>query len=386
MSAGDALRDRCAIVGIGETALGRLPRRTALDLAQEASLAALEDAGLAPHEVDGIVSQSPYAEWIGMASIRLGELLGLTPLRWAQDLYLGGATACAMAQLAAQAIVTEQASVVLCAFGEGRSAVPESRRRQAEPEEFLAPFGLMRVQQWYALGCRRHMHEFGTTSRQLGEIAVAQRRHAALTPSATRREPITIEDHQRSRPVVEPLRLLDCCLVSDGGGAFVVTSAARARGLRRRPVLLSGMAQAHPHRDPLQAGSLTTTGAALAGPRAFAMAGLGPEDVDVALLYDCFTYAVLVQLEDYGFCKKGEGGAFVEGGRIALGGALPVNTHGGMLSQANLEGMLHVTEAVTQLRGAAGPRQVPGAQVALVSGNGGVFAAHSTLVLTRGAA
>jgi acetyl-CoA acetyltransferase len=195
--------------------------------------------------------------------------------------------------------------------------------------------------------------------------------------------PITIEDHQSSRFVVEPLRLLDCCLVSDGGAAVVITSAERARNLRKPPVYIAGIGQSHPVTDIGQRYPITETGAKGSGEMAFRMAGIEPKDVDVAEIYDCFTITVLMTLEEYGFCKKGEGGAFVEGGRIELGGELPVNTAGGLLSETGMPGMQLIVEAVRQLRGECGPRQVKDAKIAIVSNQGGIMTTHSTLILRR---
>ena len=228
------------------------------------------------------------------------------------------------------------------------------------------------------------MHMYGSTSEDFARIAVAERLHASLNANAQRREPITLEDHQASRWVIEPFRLLDCCQVSDGAGAFIVTSAKRARNLQKPPVYLLGFSQYHPHRFISdQHADLTSTGAVVSGPRAFAMAGLGPKDVDAAELYDCFTYVVLTELEDYGFCGKGEGREFIKDGRIEIGGSLPVNTHGGLLSQGHVEGMMHVVEAVRQLRGneVEPARQVEGAKVVLVSGHGGQMSTHGSLIL-----
>ena len=229
----------------------------------------------------------------------------------------------------------------------------------------------------------RHMHEYGTTHDQLGAIAVAFRKHAGLNPLAQVREPMTLDDYHRSRFVVWPFHVLDCCLVSDGAAAFIVTSAERARDLRQPPVHVMGMGRANNSRGWTYGDHMIELAAKESGEKAFRMAGLTPADIDTAQIYDCYTYIVLATLEDYGFCKKGEGGAFVEGGRLELGGALPTNTSGGMLSEGYVEGMLQIVEAVRQLRGQAGARQVPDAETAIVSGNGGNTVCHSTLILRR---
>jgi acetyl-CoA acetyltransferase len=251
--------------------------------------------------------------------------------------------------------------------------------------EFEAPVGAIAPAQYYAPMARRHMELFGTTSRQLAEIAVSTRNHAILNGNARMAKPITVEDHQNSRMIADPLRLLDCSLESDGAAAVVVSAADRARDMRRPRILLAGMAEGHPDSPSTitQRGDMTRLGLAKAAPRAFAMAGVAPADIDVAEIYDCFTYIVLCQLEDLGFCAKGEGGAFVEGGALGLGGRLPVNTHGGLLSQAHMAGMNHVVELVRQLRGEAGRAQVHDAEVGLVTGYGDL--GDGTLaVMTRG--
>jgi acetyl-CoA acetyltransferase len=228
------------------------------------------------------------------------------------------------------------------------------------------------------------MHEYGTTSEQLAAVAVAARKHAALTPSATMRTPITVQEVLGSRPIVSPFHLLDCCLVSDGAGAVVVTAAERARDLPRPPVYVWGFGTGFTL-GPLQSPTLSTLGGKPSAAQAYRMAGLGPRDMSFAELYDCFTVVVIVTLEDYGFCASGEGGPWVEGGRIEPGGDLPVNTHGGLLSQGHVEGMLHVTEAVKQLRGNAvePERQVKDARFGIVSGHGASLSAHATLILGR---
>jgi acetyl-CoA acetyltransferase len=219
---------------------------------------------------------------------------------------------------------------------------------------------------------RRHMELYGTTSRQFGEIAVTTRRHAALHGNAIMTSPLTLEDHQASRMIADPLRLFDCSLESDGAAAVVVSSAERARDMARPPVYVMGVAEGHPDSPSVisQRPDLTGIGLAKAAPRAFAMAGVRPDDVDVAEIYDCFTYTVLCQIEDLGFCRKGEGGPFVETGAIRLDGRLPINTHGGLLSQAHMAGLNHVVELVRQLRGEGGATQVPDAEVGLVTGYG----------------
>lgn len=233
----------------------------------------------------------------------------------------------------------------------------------------------------YALGARRHMHLYGTTSRQFGAIAVACRKHAMLNPSAMMKKPMTLEDHQASRMIVDPYRLLDCCVPAWGAGALVVTTVERARDLDRKGILIVGMGASSLFATLEHADELASSAARSAAARAIAMAGLTPADVDFAELYDPFTSVVLATLEDYGFCEKGEGGAFVEQGRIELGGELPINTQGGLLSQGHLGGIAHITEAVVQLRHEAGERQVQDARVGVVSSQCAQLGLHYTLLL-----
>jgi acetyl-CoA acetyltransferase len=237
--------------------------------------------------------------------------------------------------------------------------------------EFEMPSGAIAPPQLYAVMARRHFELYGTTSRQLAEIAVTTRQHAILNPRATMRRPMTIEDHQASRMISDPFRLLDCSLESDGAAAVVISAPDVAKDLRKTPVLVMGVAEGHPDSPSAisQRPDMTTLGLAKAAPKAFAMAGVTHADIDVAEIYDCFTYIVMCQLEDMGFCKKGEGGSFVENGALGINGRLPVNTHGGLLSEAHMAGMNHIVELTRQLRGEAAV-QVPGAEIGLVTGYG----------------
>ncbi len=375
---------RYAIVGIGEARIGRREDLTNVRLAVEAADNAVLDAGLSYDDIDGILSHAPYGDPEFLHTIKFAAALGIQP-SFAFDLHIGGATPCAAAAVAAGAIESGLCQMVLYVGADAMWSQLKERRPTHGKfrwgyEDFEEPFGLVEAAPAYALFARRHMHEFGTTHEQLGAIAVTTRRHATMNDNAQMSKSITMDDYLRSRWIAEPFRLLDCSLISDFGGAFIITSLERARDLANRPTVILGAAQQHTHRFVTSA-NLTQSGAARAGPRAFEMAGLQPEDIDVAELYDSFTYTALVQLEDYGFCEKGEGGPYVESIGTALGGKLPVNTHGGLLSQAHADGILHLTEAVKQLRGSCGERQVEGAEVALVSGSGGIFATHSSLIL-----
>ncbi|MCB4821340.1 thiolase C-terminal domain-containing protein [Roseicella aerolata] len=370
------LSGKGAVTGIGETAYrGGGDPRSALVLQLEASLAAIADAGLAPRDIDGIVVPMGTG---GVVAEDFVTNLGIPDLRFSTVTPLGGAGSVAALQCAVAAVAGGICAHVLIPLGRtGRTGQRIGTRIQQMPQfrtvgEFEAPHGAIAPAQYYAPMARRHMELFGTTSRQLAEIAVTTRAHAILNGNATMTQPITIEDHQASRMIADPLRLLDCSLESDGGAAVVVSAAERARDLRQPRVLVTGMAEGHPDSPSAitQRPDMTRLGLAKAAPRAFAMAGVTPADIDVAEIYDCFTYIVLCQLEDLGFCAKGEGGAFVEGGALGLGGRLPVNTHGGLLSQAHMAGMNHVVELVRQLRGQAGAAQVPDAELGLVTGYG----------------
>ena len=377
---------RPVIAGLGLTAVGKVYGPTPAQFAAEAVRRAVADAGLRLADVDGLLTSSGVT---GGISVDLQRDLGLTDLRMLSHLQSYGATAATMIQVASLAVTSGTASVVACVFADsplrpdrGAGAAYGTRRAPAGWWGLLGASGLVGANPQYALAARRHMARFGTTTEQLGHIAVAQRAWAALNPVAQQRETITLADHQASRWIAEPLRLLDCCLVSNGGAAVIVTTAERAAGLRQPAVHVLGWAQSHPgHYLRRHPDFGLVTGAATAGPAALAMAGLALADVDVAELYDCYTFTVLVSLEDYGFCAKGEGGPFVASGVLGPGGKLQLNTGGGQLSGYYLWGMTPVAEAIVQLRGQGGERQADQHDIALVSGNGGVLDHHATLVL-----
>ena len=377
-----SLKDRCAIVGLGYTVQGKVPGRSGASFYVEASKNAIADAGLNVQDIDGIIIQ-PCPTDPRVSAFSLAQDLGLN-LRYGTDQQLHGASSCAIIQHAVMAVDAGLCDYCLCAFADtSRSASPAAGIVYQRAASTDAAYGMFGVAAGYAMIAHRYMHEYGVTSRQFGAVAVTFRKHASLNPIAQMREPITIEDHQNSRWVVEPLHLLDCCLVSDGGRAIIVTSVERARSLKQPPVYIMGMGQGHPFSDILQRQELMLTGAVESGKTAFAMAGITPADVDVCAIYDSFSFVVLMQLEDLGFCGKGEGGAFAEEGRIALGGQLPTNTSGGLLSEVYIQGWVGPHEAVRQLRGDCGERQVPGAEIALVTSSGGVLSTHATLILRR---
>ena len=371
------LRDQTCVTGIGETAYARGLTKSAFELQIEASLKAIFDAGLTPKDIDGVI---PIGIVSGTADDFI-ENFGIPDLRFSALVPHGGASPVMALQAAAAAIAGGVCNHVLITFGRNISAMAASNKAGARihnmPQfhyvtEFEHPMGASAPAQLYAPMARRHMELYGTTVEQFGEVAVACREHALLNGNAVMKKPITLEDHRNSRMIADPFRLLDCSLESDGGAAVVVSSAACAADLRQRRVFISGVAAGHPDSPGAitQRRDMTSLGIGKAAPRAFAMAGVKHADIDVAEVYDCFTYAVIRQFEEMGFCAKGEGGPFVAGGRLRLGGGLPTNTHGGLLSQAHVWGLNHIVELVRQLRGDGGAAQVAGAEIGLVTGYG----------------
>jgi acetyl-CoA acetyltransferase len=366
---------------VGHTAWTRGTGKSTLELHLEASLAALADAGLGPDDVDGVMPN----ELAGTIAEDFVLNLGLADLRFSSTLRTGGASFVSALQSACLAVAGGVARCVLLAAGRrGYSAQRVSKTSEGaippmpvmrQIDEFERPFGNTVAVQWFAQAARRHMHKFGTRSEHFGHIAVACRKHANRNPHALMfAKAMTLADHQASPLIADPLRLLDCSLESDGAAAVVVTSAERARDLRKPPVYVCGIAEGHgdPPTSITQKRRLTELeGVRRAAERAYRMAGVGPAEIDCAQIYDGFTWVALASLEDLGFCKKGEGGPFVEGGRVELGGALPINTAGGLLSEAHCSGANHVVEAVRQLRREVEPsRQVERCERVLVTGEG----------------
>jgi acetyl-CoA acetyltransferase len=375
-----SLRGRVAIVGAAESDLGEVgPGFTPLDLIGQAASRALEDAGLNREEVDGLFSASVYYQ---MPTLSVGEYLGIRP-RYSDATMMGGSSFVSHLLHAASAIVAGLCEVALIAYASTQLSDGGFRGVSDPPDPYETPYGPRYPVSMYALAASRHMYRYGTTREQLAEVAVAAREWAKLNPKAFRRDHLSVEDVLSSRMISSPLSLLDCCLVTDGGGALILVSAERAEELRKPPVYVLGVGEAHWHRNISEMPDLTVTAAVDSGRRAYEMAGVGPEEVDVAMLYDAFTINPILFLEDLGFCEKGEGGPFVEDGRIAPGGELPVNTNGGGLSynHPGMYGLLLLVEAVRQLRGECGERQVEGAEVALAHGNGGVLSSQVTAVL-----
>jgi acetyl-CoA acetyltransferase len=383
-----------AVAGLGLTDLGKVYGRTARRLAAQAVRLAAADAGLGLDDIDGLLVCPGLAG--AVLDIGLAKVLGLRDLRLLSVVNSYGASAGAAVAIAAQAVTSGSASAVACVFADtplqpraragstfGLRGGADARPQWHGLSGLAAACGFRTVNIEYALAARRHMAAYGTTSEQFGAVAVAQRAWAAGNPRAQFREPLTLADHQASRWIAEPLHLLDCCLVSNGSIAVVVTTAERAASLARPPVHVWGWGQGHPGAAMSRGSEFgLRTGAAIAGPAALGMAGLTPADVTMAQLYDCYTYTVVVTLEDYGLCAKGQGGAFAASGALAPGGSLPVNTGGGQLSSYYMWGFTPLSEAIIQARGDGGARQSPANDIILVSGNGGILDHHATLVLS----
>ena len=380
MSAPGLRRGACAVVGVAESDLGQVAAgMSPMDLMGQAALRALHDAGLSLGEVDGLFATTSQSR---MPTIALAEYLGIRP-RYHDGTNIGGCSFMTMVAHAQAAIEAGLCEVALIAYASTQRSLGRANVAAPDPNPYEAPYRPLYTASSYALAASRHMHEYGTTREQLAQVAVAARQWALLNPAAWEKEPLTVEDELRSRPVSTPLTVRDCCLVTDGGGAVIVTSADRARGLRREPAFVLGMGEDLGHYSISQMPDLTVTGASRSGAVAYEMAGLHPADIDVVQVYDAFTITTLLFLEDLGFCPKGEAGRFVEDGAIAPGGRLPVNTSGGGLSYCHpgMFGIFVLIEAVRQLRGEAGRRQVPGCETAIAHGNGGTLSAQSTVIL-----
>ena len=384
------LRGAAAIVGVAdEVAPSGMIDGSLRSIEARTVKAALDDAGLTLADVDGVFTNSGPG-WA--PSMELAEYLGIQA-RWTDSTQTGGSSFEIHVEHAAAAIALGLCDVAVSVY----ASTPRSDRKRrggggyrsrqtmgvTPTAEWELPYGMRMPLGAYALAASRHMAEFGTTSEQLAQIAVSTREWAGMNPRARFQEPITVDDVLASPLEASPLHKLDCCLVTDGAGAVVMTSAERARDLAKPPVLVLGAGTSHTHNMISEMPDLTTTGAAASGAKAFGIAGLGPSEVDVVQLYDSFTITVLLLLEDLGFCPKGEGGAFVADGVLGPGGALPTNTSGGGLSYTHPGqfGMFLLVEAARQLRGECGPRQVDGAEVAVAHGSGGVLSAMSTIVL-----
>jgi acetyl-CoA acetyltransferase len=376
------------IAGVAETPLGEVPDHTELSMVALAAREALAEAGMTLADVDGIGTAFMGPQ----GSIAVAEYLGIREPRFSTSSDLGGSAFESLVHHAMLAIATGRCEVALIAYASRqRSKRSRTMHRPGDPEDittqFEVPFGLPAPVGRYALAAARHMHEFGTTEAQLAEVAVTAREWANLNPKAwSHGKPLTVQDVLDSKPISTPLKRHDCCLVTDGGGVVVLTTEARARDAAKRPIRVLGAAESHTHVHVMSMPSLVRTAGAVSGREAFAMAGVGPADVDVLEPYDSFTITVLLALEDLGFCGPGESGAFVEEGNLRPGGSLPAMTQGGGLSynHPGAFGLLLLIEAVRQLRGECGERQVPGdPEIAVAHGVGWYISSASTVVLAR---
>jgi acetyl-CoA acetyltransferase len=381
---GGSLRGAAAVVGIGGAGWGEAPGRTAIELLAEASLAAIADADLELRDIDGLcAATSTHA----FPTVSVAEYLGLKPTFF-DGTNIGGSSFEMHLLQAALALEAGLCNAVLICYGSNQRTAGGRLVSLSEPQWHERPYRPRHPITSYALAAQRHMHEFGTTREMLADIAVAARGWANLNPAAFARGPLSREDVLASRMVSDPLTSRDCCLVTDGGAACVMVRADRAKAMRKKPAYLLGVGAAHSHRSIAQMADLTRTAAAESAPRAFAMAGLTQSDVDLVMLYDAFTITTLLFLEDLGFCPKGEGGRFVQDGAIAPGGKLAVNTNGGGLScvHPGMYGMFLILEAVEQIRGEAGERQLKRCDIALCHGNGGTLSSQITALFGSEAA
>jgi len=375
---------RVAIVGAALSDCGRVDTKSPFELHYQAASRAIADAGLTKADIDGFASNGMGL----LAPIEVSEYLGIFPT-WVDGTGVGGSTWEFMVEHATAAIQAGHAEVVVLVYGSTTRSDLKAKRRSANlafgargPVQFDVPFGHTVIAK-YAMATRRHMVEFGTSLEQLAEVAVSSRYNAGFNPDAYYRDPITIEDVLSAKMIADPLSKLQCCIRSDGGGAIVLTSEERARDLPSTPIWVLGTGEATSHSTMSQWPDFTESPAKQSGALAFERAGLTPADVDICQLYDAFTSMVVMTFEALGFCAKGEGGAFVEDGRMRIGGALPTNTDGGGLSSCHpgMRGMFLLVEATKQLRGEAGERQVPDARIACVNGTGGWFSSAGTTLL-----
>jgi acetyl-CoA acetyltransferase len=381
------LSGKTAIAGLGVTAFGKVPGRSAWSLQTEAVKRAIEDAGLDKQDVDGLLTAPPLSEPLLLHAEYLGTKLGLR-VNYLSQKFIGGATAVALVAEAANAIHAGLCEVAVCVYGENaKTGMPmlfgRAQMGRGQPPSDDIAYGFAGGPMMEARATRRYMHEYGVTEEMLGSVAVAFREHASRNPNATYRDLLTIDDYLQNRYVSEPLRVLDCTIgASDGAVALVVTSAERARDLAKPPVYIAGVGVAANLEGLSDPDHYTSFPGARSSQTAFQMAGLEPSDVDTAQFYDCFTSTVLITIEDYGFCQRGEAGKFALDGNLRLGGALPSNTSGGMLSEANLVGWNVLAEGPRQIRGES-TSQVDDAKVCVVAGQGGFHSAHSTVLLTK---
>jgi acetyl-CoA acetyltransferase len=379
------MRGSVAVVGAAESDLGQVaPHTSPVDMMAQATMRALDDCGLKLSDIDGIFNATSQ---VRLSPLALAEYLRLKP-KYFDGTIIGGSSFMSHVAHAQGAIQAGLCEVALITYGSTQRTVSRAAASPREYNYYESPYKPILPASAYALAAARHMHEFGTTREQLAEVAVAARKWALMNPVAWEKEPLTIEQVLGARMVSYPLTVRDCCLVTDGGGAIILTSAARAKTLKKKPVYVLGVGEAIGHFTISNMPNLTVTAAAESGPKAFRMAGIKPSDVDMLSLYDAFTITPILFLEDLGFCPKGEGGRFVSGGSIAPGGKLAVNTSGGGLSYCHpgMYGLLVLIEAVRQVRGECGQRQVKDCEISLAHGNGGVLSSQCTVLFGSDAA
>jgi acetyl-CoA acetyltransferase len=373
-------RGGAAIVGVAESDIGQVgPGFNVIDLMAQGITRALDDCGLGLKDVDGLISSCTQSR---TSPLNLAEYLGMSPA-YIDGTIIGGSSFMFHIQHAMAALQLGLCNVAVIAYGSTQRSIGRQNASVREINPYETPYRPFLPSTAYALAASRHMHEFGTTREQMAEVAVAARQWALKNPVAWEKKPLTVDEVLSARMVSYPFTVRDICLVTDGGGAIVLTTPERAKSLKKKPVYVLGQGQHITHANISSMPDLTVTGALESGRQAYAMAGLAAKDIDVIELYDAFTINTILFLEDLGFCKKGEGGAFVTGGRIAPGGSLPVNTNGGGLSYCHpgMYGLFLLIEAVRQLRGECGDRQIAGAETAIAHGNGGVLSSQSTVIL-----
>lgn len=385
----ESLRNEIIVAGVGESDIGKVPNMTGIGLNAQACKRALDDAGLTLKDVDGLLTAYTMTEPYFMLGTVVAEYLGIQP-RYCASVAVGGGSPAVMLKHAAEAIFAGNCDTILVCAGENR-ATGQSRDSAVAAltivghPYFENPYGPL-IPGFYAMIAKRYMHEFGTTREQMAAVAVNGRNHALRHPNAHMTKPITIDDVLNSKPIAEPLNILDCCLISDAAGAFVVTRADRAADLANPPAWLYGIGEFHTHEHLVTAPSLTTFGSKQSGEAAYAMAGLGPSDIDFAQLYDCFTIVPIIEMEELGLAGRGEGGERFLKGETTIEGSLPINTDGGLLSHAQAGaggGIFGIIESTRQLRGDQGNRQIKTHDVALVHNEGGILSSNCTMILGR---
>jgi len=385
--AGSGLGGKYALIGMAESDVGIVPAKSPRELCVQVTLDAVRDAGLKLSDVDGLITCNAFAEPIMYHAEAVAEYLGWEP-RHCVTVNTGGGTTFMALNMAAAAIEAGMADTIVVAMADSlRSFMTREQAMVVQSSSghphYEQPYGPT-VPAYYGLIARAHMDQYGTTEAQFAEAAVSCRAWASQHPKAQMRDVISVEDVLNSRAIADPLKVLDCSLVSDGGAAVVITRKDRAKNAPHKPITLLGYGEGHAYEHISQAKNLTTSAAVQSGQSAYAESGLSPDDISLLQLYDCFTPALLIQIEDLGFCAKGEGGDWLASGISRPGGAKPLNTHGGMLSYChpgNPGAMFGLTEAMSQLRGDAGQRQLSGMSTALCHAQGGIMSSHATVIL-----